>query len=76
MKIKNYIHPATLFLEFSIAVTMCSWVGSGYGWRGVQNLLSVDGVRWMLRHTEDNFMHSPALAVACILFLGFGLVIH
>ena len=76
MKIKTYIHPATLFFELSIAVTLCSWIGSGYGWNGVQNLLSVDGVRWALRHAEENFMHSPALAVACILFLGFGLVVH
>ena len=76
MKLKNYLHPATLFLLLSLAVTICSWIGSGYGWQGVQNLLSVDGIRWMLRNTEDNFMYSPALAIACILFFGFGLVIH
>lgn len=76
MKNKSYVHPATLFFLLSIAVTICSWVGSGYGWRGVQNLLSVDGLRWMLRHAEDNLMDSPALAIVCILFLGVGLVIH
>lgn len=76
MRNKAYIHPATLYLELSIAVIICSWVGSGYGWQGVQNLLSVDGVRWILRHAEENFMGSPALSVACILFFGLGLVVH
>lgn len=76
MKSKTFYHPATLFIFLSICVTICSWVGSGYGWYGVQNLLSVDGVRWILRHAEENFMYSSALAMACMLFFGFGLVVH
>ena len=76
MKNKTYIHPATLFLLLSMCIVICSWIGSGYGWYGVQNLLSVDGVRWMLRDAQENFMTSSALTTACILFFGFGLVIH
>lgn len=76
MKNRTYIHPASFFILLSIAVTLCSWIGSGYGWYGVQNLLSVDALRWMLRHIEDNFMFSSALAMACMLFFGFGLVVH
>ena len=70
------MHPATLFFLLSCVVIICSWVGSGFGWLGVQNLLSVDGVRWILRNAEENFMTSPALAIICILFFGCGLFIH
>lgn len=75
MKSKRIIHPATFFFLLSWVVIFTSWVGSGYGWRGVQNLLSVDGVRWILRYAEENFMHSPALAAVCMLFFGCGLVV-
>lgn len=75
MKTKKWIHPASFFFLLSWIVIFTSWVGSGYGWRGVQNLLSVDGIRWILRSAEENFMHSPALAVVCILFFGCGLVV-
>lgn len=76
MKNKNYIHPVTLFILLTLCVVFCSWIVSGYGWRGVQNLLSVDGLRWMLRYSEDNFINSPALVVTCMLFFGLGLVQH
>lgn len=76
MKNRTYIHPATLFIILSLCLIICSWIGSGYGWFGVQNLLSVDGLRWALRHTQENFMTSSALAMACMLFFGFGLVTH
>ena len=76
MKNRTYIHPATLFIFLSISLIVCSWIGSGYGWTGVQNLLSIDALRWMLRHVEENFMYSSAFAMACMLFFGFGLVVH
>lgn len=76
MKNRTYLHPATLFCLLSVCITFCSWIGSGYGWHGVQNLLSVDGIRWILRHAEENFMYSSALGMACMLFFGFGLVVH
>lgn len=76
MKNRNYMHPASLFIVLLIAIIICSWIGCGYGCQGVQSLLSVDAVRWTLRHTQDNFMYSPALAVTCMLFFGTGLVVH
>ena len=76
MKNRTYIHPATLFILLTITLALCSWIGSGYGWIGVQNLLSVDALRWTLRYAEENFMYSSALLMACILFFGFGLVVH
>ena len=76
MRNKSFLHPATLFFLLFLCLVLCSWVGSGYGWKGVQNLLSVDGVRWMLRHVEENLMCSPALACVCMLFFGCGLVVH
>ncbi len=76
MKNKSYVHPATFFFLLSLGVVICSWVGSSFGWLGVQNLLSADGVRWILRYAEDNYMQSPALSVVCILFFGCGLFVH
>ena len=76
MKNRAFVHPATFFFLLSFCLVFCSWIGSGYGWEGVQNLLSVDGVRWILRHAQENFMDSPALAIACILFFGLGLIVH
>lgn len=76
MKNKTFFHPATVFFLLSVCIIICSWIGSGYGWYGIQNLLSVDGIRWILRHAQENFMYSPALAMACMLFFGSGLVVH
>ena len=76
MKNKSYIHPATLFFLLLVCVVICSWLGSGFGWAGVQNLLSAEGIRWLLRNVEDNFILSPALSVVCILFFGCGLFVH
>ena len=76
MKSKFYPHPATFFFLLTIGVVICSWLGSGFGWAGVQNLLSAEGIRWFLRNVEDNFMLSPALAMVCMLFFGCGLFVH
>lgn len=76
MKSKSCFHPATFFFLLSVLLVFCSWIGSGYGWNGIQNLLSVDGVRWILRHAEENYMYSPMLAMACLMFFGLGLVLH
>ena len=76
MKNKAYIHPATFFFLLSVFLTFFSWIGSGLGWNGIQNLLSVDGVRWILRHAQENYMYSPALAITCMLFFGVGLMAH
>ena len=70
------IHPATCFFLLSLGTIICSWVGSSFGWVGVQNLLSEDGLRWILRNAENNFMGSKILAVVCILFFGGGLLVH
>lgn len=73
---KRFMHPATMFFLLGIAVVLLSWVGSVYNWNGVQNLLSTEAMRWILRYSKDNLASCPAFVSVCILFMGGGLFIH
>ena len=76
MKNRHYIHPATLFFVLSVVVVLLSWIGNIYGWEGVRNLLSAEGLRWKLRTVGDTFLNVPFLGDMMILFLGGGLAVH
>ncbi|MDY3267977.1 MAG: hypothetical protein SOX26_10830 [Phocaeicola sp.] len=51
---KRFMHPATMFFLLGIAVVLLSWVGSVYNWNGVQNLLSTEAMRWILRYSSNH----------------------
>ena len=53
---RHFLHPATLFFLLTLVVALLSWVGSIYGWSGVQSLLSAEGLRWQLRNVGDGFL--------------------
>ena len=62
------------FFLLTLALALFSWVGSVYGVGEVQSLLSAEGVRWVLGHVVSNYVQMPALGVALILLMGFGIV--
>ena len=75
--------PATLFVLLGIAVLVLSAVGSAAGWSvadprdpsktlAVTNLLTSDGVRWMLTSALRNFLDFPPLAIVLVAMLGIG----
>lgn len=76
MRNKGFLHPATCFFLLTIVVVCVSWVGSIYGWGHVQNLLSAEGLRWLLRYTGGCFTRSSVTGAMLLLFLGGGLCMH
>lgn len=78
MKNKRWyrIHPAAVFFLLTGLVAVFSWVGNVYGWEGVQSLLSSEGIRWRLRHVQDDFLLSPFLGPVLLMCMGVGLCLH
>jgi len=75
--------PATLFVLLGIVVLAMSAIGSMAGWSVadprdptkslvVTNLLSSDGIRWMLTSALKNFLDFPPLAIVLVAMLGIG----
>ena len=76
-------HPATLFLLFALAVLAISWLGAILGWEvkhpgtgeliGVKNLLSVEGLHFILLKTVTNFTSFAPLGIVLVAMLGIGI---
>lgn len=64
---------SAFFLLLIFLVAFFSWIGSIYGWNGVQSLLSAEGIRWFLGHVVENYVQCPALGMLLILFMGLGI---
>lgn len=75
--------PATLFVMLGLVVLVLSLIGSTMGWSvadprtpgttaTVRNLLSVDGIRWILTSALKNFLDFPPLAIVLVAMLGIG----
>ena len=73
---KRFLHPATLFFLLTLLVALLSWVGSIYGWSGVQNLISAEGLRWKLRIVGDGLLAAPFFGDLLLLSFGVGLCLH
>ena len=69
----HLLHPATVFLYLTLLLAVASWITSIYVNDGVENMLSPEGIRWLLRHVLPNYLHTPALGIVCIMFFGLGL---
>lgn len=75
-------HPATLFLIGTILVFLCSWLVAASGWSvaapsgaiyEAKNLLTSDGLWWLLSHLVDNFVRFPPLGIVLVGMLGIGM---
>jgi aminobenzoyl-glutamate transport protein len=76
-------HPATLFLGFAVITLIISWIGSMLGWQilhpangeviSVKNLLSGDGLHFILEKTVVNFTDFAPLGIVLVAMLGIGI---
>lgn len=76
-------HPATLFLSFAVITLIISWIGHWLGWNiihpatgeqvGVNNLLSGDGIHFILEKTVQNFTDFAPLGIVLVAMLGIGI---
>ncbi|MGE4289079.1 MAG: AbgT family transporter [Salinivirgaceae bacterium] len=76
-------HPATLFLGFAVITLIISWIGSWLGWQilhpatgdvvHVKNLLSGDGLHFILEKTVVNFTDFAPLGIVLVAMLGIGI---
>ncbi|MFM7051015.1 MAG: AbgT family transporter, partial [Planctomycetota bacterium] len=75
--------PATLFVLLGALVLVLSLVGAKAGWSVadprdpsktlvVDNLLDVEGIRWMFTSALRNFLDFPPLAIVLVAMLGIG----
>lgn len=64
------------FFLLTVVLALFSWIGSVYGIGEVQSLLSAEGIRWMLGHVVENYVHAPALGIVLVLFMGMGIGIR
>ncbi len=69
----HFLHIATIFFILTVVVALCSWVGSIYELGNVQNLISPEGLRWMLRNAISQYIQTPALQYVLILLMGLGI---
>jgi aminobenzoyl-glutamate transport protein len=78
-------HPATLFAIFALGLIFLSWLSSKLGLAAVNprdgvavipiNLISRDGLHWILENTIVNFTSFAPLGTVLVAMLGIGTVI-
>lgn len=76
-------HPATLFLSFALITLLISLIGHWLDWQAihpatkatihVKNLLSADGVHFILEKTVKNFTGFAPLGIVLVAMLGIGI---
>ena len=75
-------HPATLFALFALGLIVLSWLATRLGLAAVNpmngsevlpiNLISKDGLHWILEHTITNFTGFAPLGTVLVAMLGIG----
>lgn len=75
-------HPATLFLILGLLALIASWIGAKLSWTVVNpgngetievyNLLSSEGLHYMLVNTVENFTDFAPLGIVLVAMLGIG----
>ncbi len=80
------LHPATMFFMLTVAVVFLSWIVDVYGLNVihpqtgqlivVQNLLSPEGIRWLLKNVITNFTGFAPLGMVIITMFGIGVAQH
>jgi len=76
-------HPATLFLAFAVITLILSWIAGILDWQVMhpatqeiieaKNLLSTEGVRFILEKTVTNFTDFAPLGIVLVAMLGIGI---
>lgn len=76
-------HPATLFLILALLVLIVSKIGSLFSWWvpnpgdgtpvHINNLLSVEGIHYILLNTVENFTDFAPLGIVLVAMLGIGI---
>lgn len=80
------LHPATMFFLLTLAVIFFSWICNVYRlgvvhpqtgeYIYVQNLLSPEGARWILRNVITNFTGFAPLGLVIVAMFGMGVAEH
>ncbi|NDV59638.1 AbgT family transporter [Bacteroides sp. 519] len=80
------LHPATMFFLLTVVVIFLSWIFDVYGLSVihpqtgqliiVQNLLSPEGIRWLLKNVVTNFTGFAPLGMVIITMFGIGVAQH
>ena len=75
-------HPATLFLLLAIIVMVASWLVTVFNYSAIHpvdntvikanNLISADGIRWIFKNIEHNFVEFPPLGLVLVVMIGIG----
>jgi aminobenzoyl-glutamate transport protein len=75
-------HPATLFAIFAFALVLLSWLATKMALSAVNpkdgvevlpvNLISRDGLHWILEHTIENFTGFAPLGTVLVAMIGIG----
>ncbi len=75
-------HPATLFALFAVTIVFLSWLTSKLGLTAINpkdgalvepvNLVSIDGLHWILEHTIENYTGFAPLGTVLVALLGIG----
>lgn len=83
---RHFLHPATLFFLLAVVVVWVSWALSVYSVHAIHpltqqevpilNLLSAEGIRWIVRHALDNFLHYTPVAPSVVGMAAFGLLVQ
>lgn len=74
MKNNRYsLHLAVVFFLMTVLLALLSWIGSIYGGEPVQSMLSMEGVRWILRHVVSDYVQTPALGIVFVMLMGLGI---
>jgi aminobenzoyl-glutamate transport protein len=77
-------HPATLFLMLALTSLLFSWIGYMFDWQvvhpnegigivKVKNLLSIEGLHYILKSTVTNFTSFAPLGIVLVAMLGIGI---
>ena len=79
-------HPATMYLLLTMLIVFVSWICDIYGVSvinpqsgeevRIQNLLNSEGIRWIIRHVQNNFSSFDPFGMAILALLGLGAAEH
>lgn len=80
------LHPATMFFILTVVVVFLSWIFDVYGLNVIhpqtgkliliQNLLSPEGIRWLMKNVITNFTGFAPLGMVIIAMFGIGVAQH
>lgn len=80
------LHPATTYVLLLLFIIIASWICDIYGVRVtdpqtggtifIQNLLNAEGIRWLIKHVQSNFLSFDTFGMGVVTILGIGVAEH